>query len=58
MTDPPESPAPAPVTTAPVPPRTPEQIAKAERANRLAKALRDNLRRRKAVLPGRDRPGN
>lgn len=29
---------------------TPSQIAKAERDERLAKRLRDNLRRRKAVI--------
>ncbi|MES2861892.1 MAG: hypothetical protein V4701_10490 [Pseudomonadota bacterium] len=57
MTEPPESSVPAvPIVSAA--PRTPEQIAKAERANRLAKALRDNLRRRKAVQPKRDKPGN
>ncbi|QTN18727.1 hypothetical protein HZ989_10760 [Brevundimonas sp. AJA228-03] len=33
--------------------RTPEQVAKSERANRLAKALRDNLRRRKTARPDR-----
>ena len=58
MTEPPESPASPPVTASPEPPRSPEQVARAERASRLAKALRDNLRRRKAVQPGRDRPQN
>jgi len=33
--------------------RTAEQIAKTDRAHRLAKALRDNLRRRKAARPDR-----
>lgn len=58
MTEPPESPVPATSAVAPSPPKTPEQIAKAARAGRLAQALRDNLRRRKAVLPKRDRPEN
>ncbi len=39
-------------------PRTAEQIVKAERTARLAKALRDNLRRRKAVQPKRNKPEN
>ena len=34
------------------------QAARAARAERLAKALRDNLRRRKAIQPKRDKPGN
>ena len=34
------------------------QAARVERTARLAKALRDNLRRRKAVQPKRDKPGN
>ena len=54
MTETPESPtleiaAPAP---------TPEQVAKAARARRLASALRDNLRRRKARHLTPLRPGN
>ncbi|WP_169738139.1 hypothetical protein [Brevundimonas bacteroides] len=51
MTEPPETPAaePTPVPKA----KTPEQQAKADRAARLAKALRDNLRRRKAPKPPR-----
>ena len=58
MTKPPETPTPAPAETTAPAPRTAEQIAKAERTTRLAKALRDNLRRRKAVAPKRERPGN
>ena len=58
MTEPPESTTPAPGETTPPAPRTAAQTAKAERTVRLAMALRDNLRRRKAVLPKRDRPGN
>lgn len=54
MTEPPETPAAAP--TPPPKPRTPEQQAKADRAARLAKALRDNLRRRK--VPKQPRVGN
>jgi hypothetical protein len=45
-----------PAAAGPVPSpsaRTPEQVAKSERANRLAKALRDNLRRRKTARPDR-----
>ena len=34
------------------------QAARAERARRLAKALRDNLRRRKIGPAKRERPGN
>ena len=37
---------------------TPEQIAKSARTHRLAAALRDNLRRRKAAKPVVKRPGN
>ena len=58
MTEPPDASTPAPVATPPSPPRTAEQIAKAQRTARLARALRDNLRRRKAVQPKRDNPGN
>ena len=58
MTEPPETPTPAPAETPAVAPRTAEQIAKAERTVRLAKALRDNLRRRKAVAPKRAKPEN
>lgn len=57
MTEPPDSAAPQSPSAGPEP-RTSEQIARAERAARLAKALRDNLRRRKAVQPKRDKPGN
>ena len=35
-------------------PQTPEAKAKAERAARLAAALRDNLKRRKAARPAAD----
>ncbi len=58
MTEPTDVPPPAPAETTPPAPRTAEQIAKAERTVRLARALRDNLRRRKAVEPKRDRPDN
>ena len=58
MTEPPETPTPVPAETTVATPRTAEQIARAERTVRLAKALRDNLRRRKAVQPKRDKPGN
>ena len=58
MTEPPESSTPAPAEATTPAPRTAEQIAKAERTVRLAKALRDNLRRRKAIQPKQDRPGN
>ena len=50
MTEPPETPA-VETLAAPKPP-SPEQVAKAERAKRLAQALRDNLRRRKAPRTG------
>ena len=53
MTEPPET-IPTAVEAKPaVSVKTPEQVAKTARANRLAKALRDNLRRRKAVRPDR-----
>lgn len=39
-------------------PQTPESKAKAERAARLAAALRDNLKRRKAARPSPDRKSN
>jgi len=53
MTEPPET-TPAAVDAKPAASvETPEQVAKSERANRLAKALRDNLKRRKAVRPDR-----
>jgi len=51
MTETPDQPA----SKAPSPARTPEQDA---RAKRLAAALRDNLRRRKAAHPTPARPGN
>lgn len=41
-----------------IPARTPEQDAKADRALRLASALRDNLRRRKVAAPVRVKPRN
>ena len=53
MTKPPESIASEAPPTAAVVAKSPEQIAKSERAIRLAKALRENLRRRKAVRPER-----
>ena len=37
---------------------TQEQVAKTARTHRLAAALRDNLRRRKAAKPAVKRPGN
>ncbi len=40
------------------PAKTPEQVAKANRALRLASALRDNLRRRKVAAPARAKPRN
>jgi hypothetical protein len=52
MTDPPESPAAARSET-PVPTVQTESTVKSERAARLAKALRENLRRRKAPRPAR-----
>ena len=58
MTEPPETPTPVPVETATPAPRTAGEIAKAERTVRLAKALRDNLRRRKAGPASRTRPDN
>jgi len=58
MTEPPETPTPAPAGTMPPAPRTAEEMARAERTVRLAKALRDNLRRRKAMQPKRDEPRN
>ncbi len=58
MTEPPETPTPAPAGTMPPAPRTAEEMARAERTVRLAKALRENLRRRKAGPPSRVRPDN
>ncbi|WP_298159897.1 hypothetical protein [Brevundimonas sp.] len=58
MTEPPESSTPAPAEATPPAARTSADIERAERTARLARALRDNLRRRKAVQPKRDRPGN
>ncbi len=58
MTEPPDTSTPAPAEATPPAPRTAAEIERAERTVRLAKALRDNLRRRKAVQPKRDRPGN
>jgi len=54
MTKAPEPPTSAPERAAP-PARSPEQAAKAAR---LASALRDNLRRRKAAHRPPARPGN
>ncbi|MDP3404488.1 MAG: hypothetical protein Q8S03_07345 [Brevundimonas sp.] len=58
MTEPPESSVPNPPVAPVATVKTPEQIAKVERTRRLASALRDNLRRRKAVRPGTGRPDN
>ncbi|WP_396593761.1 hypothetical protein [Brevundimonas sp. R86498] len=58
MTEPPESSVPNPPVPPVAPAKTPEQIAKVERTRRLASALRDNLRRRKAVKPGAGRQDN
>ena len=40
------------------PQATPKAVAKAERAERLAASLRDNLKRRKAARPPSDRKSN
>ncbi|WP_426034927.1 hypothetical protein [Brevundimonas sp. DC300-4] len=58
MTKPPESSTPTSADATPPALRTPAEIERAERTVRLARALRDNLRRRKAVQPKRDRPEN
>ena len=58
MTEPTDVPPSETSKTAAVASRTPGEIERAERTVRLAKALRDNLRRRKAVPPKRDKPGN
>lgn len=58
MTKPPESIVSEPMLPEAVAAKTPEQIAKGERAVRLAKALRDNLRRRKVAAPVRIKPRN
>ena len=58
MTEPPESATPPTAETATPPALNEVQAARAERTARLAKALRDNLRRRKAVQPRRDKSGN
>ena len=57
MTEPTDVP-PSETLEAAVASRTPGEIERAERTVRLAKALRENLRRRKAVTPKRDKPGN
>jgi hypothetical protein len=54
MTEAPEPPTPAAKPVTP-PARSPEQVAKAAR---LASALRDNLRRRKAAPRPAAKPGN
>lgn len=47
------------ITQTPIPPvKTPEQAAKAERAVRLASALRANLKRRKVAAPPVVKPRN
>ncbi len=58
MTEPTDVPPSETPETTPAPVLNEVQAARAERATRLAKALRDNLRRRKAVRPKRDKPGN
>ena len=55
MTETPKIPGELPAAKAAPQQRTPEQTAKAAR---LAKALRDNLRRRKIAHPGAPKPGN
>ncbi len=52
MTEPPETPSTPPAVRLEAAP-TREPSAKSERAARLAKALRENLRRRKAPKPAR-----
>lgn len=58
MSEPTDVPAPATHENTASATRSPAEIAKAERAARLAKALRDNLRRRKATTAKRTRPEN
>ena len=58
MTEPTDVPTPPADEAEAVQTRTAEQVARSERAARLAKALRDNLKRRKAARPKRDKPGN
>jgi len=54
MTETPKTPGDTPAPKASPQQRTPEQTAKAAR---LAKALRDNLRRRKIAHPAPSKPG-
>ena len=54
MTETPKTPGDLPTPKAPPQQRTPEQTAKSAR---LAKALRDNLRRRKIAHPAASKPG-
>ena len=58
MTEPTDLPTPPDDEAEAVRTPTAEQVARSERAVRLAKALRDNLKRRKAARPKRDKPGN
>jgi hypothetical protein len=58
MTEPTDVPPPETPEAATPPALNEVQAARVERTARLAKALRDNLRRRKAVQPKRDKPGN
>ncbi|GEM_PF-6360375 len=55
MTETPKTPGETPDPKVAVQQRSPEQT---EKATRLAKALRDNLRRRKIAHPAAPRPGN
>ena len=58
MTEPTDVPPSERPDAAPAPALNEVQAARAARAQRLAKALRDNLRRRKAVQPKRAKPEN
>ena len=58
MTDPTDVPIPPADDREAVQTRTAGQVARSERAVRLARALRDNLKRRKAARPKRDKAGN
>ncbi len=58
MTEPTDAPPSATPETAVPPVLNAGQAVRAERAERLAKALRDNLRRRKVGSVKRDKPKN
>ena len=58
MTEPTDAPTPPAAEAETADARTADQIARSERAVRLAKALRENLKRRKAARPKRDKAGN